>query len=117
MKYPVLGSKGIAWAIVVAGASLAGSFLAAVKLLGDIYYAEWLTASCLAVLVLIAWLSFLRDDRLMKRKQDPATAKDGGADADSSRTARRVLLLAALLLGLASIVMYFFFGIGAALKA
>lgn len=106
---------GIIWAIAVAGLCLGGSFLVAIKLMGNIYYAEWLTASSLAVLVLIAWLSYLRDDRLMKRGTDHVTVQEKDVASVSSARARRVMLLAAALLGLASAVMYFFFGIGAAL--
>jgi hypothetical protein len=115
MKKSFLDMRAILWSAALAGAGLAGSFLVAVKLMGDIYYAEWLTASCLALFVLIAWLSHLRDDRLMKRSHDDPISEKDPVQAGSSGRQRRILVQAALLLGLASIVMYFGFGIGAAL--
>jgi len=115
MKKSRFDMSGILWSVVLAGAGLIGSFLVAVKLMGDIYYAEWLTASCLALFILIAWMSHLRDDRLMKRSPDDTLTEGDVARAGSSARQRRILIQAALLLGLASLVMYFCFGIGAAL--
>ena len=86
---------------------LAASFLAGLKLLGKLYYVEWLAVAVMGFYLLVAWLLYLRDDSFLKRR---------GQDTPpnlSSKRSRRVLLAASIFLALASLVLYFGFGVGA----
>lgn len=86
---------------------LAASFLIGLKLLGKPYYVEWLAVAVMGFYLLVAWLLYLRDDSFLKRR---------GQDTPpnlSSKRSRRVLLAASAFLALASLVLYFGFGIGA----
>ncbi len=86
---------------------LAASFLIGLKLLGKPYYVEWLAVAVMGFYLLVAWLLYLRDDSFLKRR---------GQDTPpnlSSKRSRRVLLAASVFLALASLVLYFGFGIGA----
>ena len=94
---------------LLGASSLAVSFLAGLGLLGNIYYVEWLAAAIMGFYLLIAWLLWLRDDAFMKRRKTEAPA--------SSKRTRRVFLSASLFLALATIVLYFGFGIGASFQA
>lgn len=105
---------------LLGASSLAASFLIGPGLLRNIYYVEWLAAAIMAFYLLIAWLLWLRDDAFMKRrKTEPAspargeTAQDGQSAPASSKRARRVFLSASTFLAMATIVLYFGFGIGA----
>lgn len=88
--------------------SLAACFLAGLKLMGKPYYVEWLAVSVMGFYLLVAWLLYLRDDAFMKRR-----GQDTPPPNVSSGRSRRVLLAASVFLALASIVLYFGFGIGA----
>ncbi|MFA5852826.1 MAG: hypothetical protein WC820_08995 [Spirochaetales bacterium] len=92
---------------------LGASFLAGAKLIGKLYYVEWLAVSIMGFLLLIAWFLYLRDDAFMRRHG----GKDVGENASprSNKRARRILFAAAAFLGLSSLILYFRFGIGASL--
>lgn len=87
---------------------LAASFLAGLKLLGKLYYVEWLAVAVMGFYLLVAWLLYLRDDSFLKRRGQDTPPPDL-----SSKRSRRVLLAASAFLALASLVLYFGFGIGA----
>lgn len=88
--------------------SLAASFFAGLKLIGKPYYVEWLAVAVMGFYLLVAWLLYLRDDTFMKRR-----GKDAPPPNVSSKRSRRVLLASSVFLALASLVLYFGFGIGA----
>ena len=105
---------------LLGASSLAASFLAGLGLLRNMYYVEWLAAAIMGFYLLIAWLLWLRDDAFMRRRKDEAislsrgdTAQESRSALASSKRARRVFLSASLFLALATIVLYFGFGIGA----
>lgn len=71
----------------------------------DAYYIEWLVVATMGLYFLIAWLIHLRDDGIMKtRRRKPGSSDTGKA-----------LVAGASFLALASLVLYFFFGVGRAL--
>jgi len=87
---------------------LAASFLAGLKLLGKLYYVAWLAVAVMGFYLLVAWLLYLRDDSFLKRRGQDTPPPDL-----SSKRSRRVLMAASAFLALASLVLYFGFGIGA----
>jgi hypothetical protein len=110
----------VAGGFLLGASSLAVSFLAGLGLLHNQYYVEWLAAAIMGFYLLIAWFLWLRDDAFMKRRKDESaslaqgdTARGGQPAPASSKRARRVFLSASLFLALATIVLYFGFGIGA----
>jgi len=116
-------ARDIAAGAALGAASLAASFLAGIKLLKSAYYVEWVTVAFMAFYVLLAWLLYLRDDAFMKRRaekkaapESPGTASGEPSISDASTTkARAVLSAAAAFLAIASIILYFGFGVGATL--
>jgi len=116
-------AAGAALGAALGTASLAASFLAGVKLLKRAYYVEWLAVAFMALYVLLAWLLYLRDDAFMKRRGEKKAAPEnpGAASGEPSRSdastrkARAVLSAAAAFLALASVILYFGFGVGATL--
>jgi hypothetical protein len=101
-------SKDAAMGLGLGSLSLAASFLAALELLGRPYYVEWLAVAFMGFYLLVAWLLYLRDDAFMKRR-----GRDTPPPNVLSGRSRRVLLAASVFLALASLVLYFGFGIGA----
>ena len=93
---------------------LGASFLAGVKLIGKLYYVEWLAVSVMGFLLLVAWLLYLKDDAFMRRRAEKSADEIASSRSGSARS-RRVLFAAAALLGLSSLILYFLFGIGASL--
>lgn len=92
---------------------LGASFLAGLKLIGNLYYVEWLAVSAMAFLILVAWLLYLRDDAFMKRIREKGAEEK--PSPRSGKRARGVLFAAAAFLFLSSLTLYFIFGVGARL--
>lgn len=111
--------KDALYGLILGAVSLAASFLAGLKLLEKLYYVEWLAASIMGFYLLVAWLLYLRDDAFMKKrggaKSIGSAPAGGGNAASSSKRARRILLTAAAFLALSSLVLYYGFGVGAAI--
>ena len=90
---------------------LGASFLAGLKLIGNLYYVEWLAVSAMGFLILVAWLLYLKDDAFLKRIGEKGI--EGKPSPRSGRRARGVLFSASAFLFLSSLILYFVFGAGA----
>jgi hypothetical protein len=120
-----LAAKTLAFqAIALAAAGTAAAWLVGIKLLGRPYYFAWAIVAVMGIYLLLAWLLYLRDDAFMAKPREPAAERSGNHGSTPSgassaakplRRSVRVLLLAAALLAALSLVLYFRFGIGAAL--
>lgn len=105
-----------ALALGAAGAALA--WLVGIKLLGRPYYFAWAIVAAMGLYLLLAWLLYLRDDAFMSKPREPSAVRPGvvpGTPPAPMPLRRSVLalLLAAALLAVLSLVLYFCFGIGA----
>lgn len=75
----------------------------------DAYYTEWLIVAAMGLYFLIAWLIHLRDDGIMKpRRETTRRQKTGASDTG------KALVVGAFFLALASLALYFYFGVGRA---
>jgi len=104
-------SGDLALGAAIGAICLGASFLAGLKLIGNPYYVEWLVVSAMGFLLLVAWLLYLKDDAFMKR-----VGEKGAEEKPSPRSgkrARTMLFAAAAFLFLASLILYFIFGVGA----
>lgn len=106
-------------AFLLGGAGAGAAWLVGVKLLGGPYYFAWATVAAMGLYLLLAWLLYLRDDAFMSRPRQPAAerpcARPGMPPSPAPlRRSVRALVMAATLLAILSLVLYFCFGIGAA---
>ncbi|GEM_PF-1931759 len=112
------------WAVLIAATGGASCFFLAVRLFGDRTAFGRISAALMGLLIVLAWLLYLRDDRFLSSRgvetltrsegEDGRSGK-GKADAQSARLrrdgatrrTRTVLLLAAAMLGAASVFLKF----------
>lgn len=102
-------------ALALGATGTAAAWLVGIGLLGRPYYFAWAIVAAMGLYLLLAWLLYLRDDAIMSRPRQPEAGRSGPPPAPAAlRGSVRVLLLAAAMLAVLSLVLYFCFGIGAA---
>lgn len=94
---------------------MAAAWLVGIKLLGGPYYFAWAIVAAMGLYLLLAWLLYLRDDAFMSKPGQPAAERGSRSPSPMPlRRSVRALVMAAALLAVLSLVLYFCFGIGAA---
>ncbi|MEN6364230.1 MAG: hypothetical protein ABFC81_04090 [Rectinema sp.] len=110
------------WAVLIAATGGASCFFLAVRLFGDRTAFGRISAALMGLLIVLAWLLYLRDDRFLSSRGVETLTRSEGEDDRSgegkaqstrlrrdgaTRRTRTVLLLAAAMLGAASVFLKF----------